>query len=129
MPGLAMSEPPTSNKPAPLWKSLLRTGLPLEHETALFVLVSALDVLMTYILLSQRGFQFYESNPLARWFVDGWGLKGMVAYKFSLVAVVCLITQIIAAKRLNVARRLLQFAIVAAALVVIYSLTLLLRHA
>ena len=35
-----MSERPTSNKPAPLWKSLLRTGLPLEHETALFVTMS-----------------------------------------------------------------------------------------
>jgi hypothetical protein len=71
---------------------------------------------------------FYESNPVARWFFEGWGLTGIVAFKFTMVAVVEVIAQIIALRRLQLGRRLLEFGTLVVALVVLYSMYLLLSH-
>ena len=100
----------------------------LQQETLLFVLVSAMDVFMTYILLSQDGGQFVESNPVARFFIYGWGVKGMVYFKFAMVAFVCVLSQIIARHRPRTARWLLLGATAVVALVVAYSLKLLVLH-
>lgn len=108
-----------------LWQFLFRTHVPLRRETMLFVLASALDVFMTYILLSRGGFR--ESNPIADYFISGWGKNGMVFFKFSLVAVVAVVTQTIALKRVDLARTLLNFGTVIVSCVVVYSLVLLLR--
>jgi len=97
-----------------------------QQETLLFVLVSAMDVFMTYILLSQDG--FFESNPVAHYFIAGWGTKGMVYFKFGMVAFVCVLSQIIARRRPQVARWLLIGATVVSAIVVVYSVKLLLVH-
>ncbi|HID22856.1 MAG TPA: hypothetical protein EYP14_10720, partial [Planctomycetaceae bacterium] len=100
-------------------QSLLRTlfgrDLPLERETALFIFVSALDVFMTYVLLrhSAEGRTvhiFTESNAIARYFLNHWGIKGMVIFKFAMVAVITVLTQLIAMRRLETARRLLTVA-------------------
>jgi hypothetical protein len=106
--------------------SLLGGQLPLESETVWFLLVSALDVFMTYLLLWREGFT--EGNPIAAYFLNHWGIKGMVYYKFGMVAFVTVITQIIARTREDIATRLLQFATVVVGGVVIYSLMLYLRH-
>lgn len=113
---------------APLW----RRHLPLEHETAVYVLLSALDVFMTYLLLRsnmgrENGLVIYESNPVARFFLHSWGMRGMIYFKFAMVAFVCVVTQVIAARRLETARRVLKIATVVVAGVVIYSLILYLR--
>ena len=108
-------------------KSLFGRKLSLERETSLFILVSALDVIMTWNLLIREG--FVESNPIARYFIDGWGIKGMVYFKFGLVAFVAVLCQIIALKKEEVARRILQFATVLVACVVLYSFSLLIRFA
>jgi len=110
-----------------MFKSLFGRQLPLERETTLFILVSALDVFMTWILLSRRG--FVESNPIALYFIEGWGIKGMVYFKFALVAFISVLCQIIAVKKLDVAKRILQFATVLVSCVVLYSLSLLVRYA
>ncbi len=99
-----------------------------QQETLQFVLVSALDVFMTYILLSQEGGGFIESNPVARYFIAGWGTKGMVYFKFGMVAFVCVLSQIIARRRPQVARWLLIGATIVSAVVVVYSVKLLLQH-
>jgi len=116
----------TTNKNS-LWYALFQSHRPLEKETALFILVSTLDFYMTWMLLSRHN-NFVESNPVARFFINHWGPRGLIYFKFSLVAVVCMLTQIIAMKKLETARRVLQFAIIVVGGVVIYSLTLLLRH-
>jgi hypothetical protein len=108
-----------------LWQFLFRAHLPLRRETMLFVLASALDVFMTYILLNRGGFR--ESNPIADYFISGWGKNGMVFFKFSLVAFVVVVTQTIALKRVDLARTLLNFGTVIVSCVVVYSLVLLLR--
>lgn len=106
--------------------SILGGQLPLENETVWFVLVSALDVFMTYLLVRQP--HITEGNPVAAFFLNHWGVKGMVYYKFFMVAFVAVIAQVIARKREDIARRLLQFATIVVGAVVIYSLVLYLRH-
>lgn len=96
-----------------------------EEDITRFLLVSALDVFMTFILLYDG--QFEESNPVARYFLDRWGLAGMIYFKFALAALVCCISQIVARKKPHLARFVLQFGTVVVACVVLYSLWLFLQ--
>lgn len=100
--------------------------LPLEQETVRFIFVSALDVFLTYLLIVQDG--FHEGNPVARFFLNHWGMRGMIYFKFGMVAFVAVLAQIIARRQLETARRLLNLATVIVICVLIYSLTLLARH-
>ena len=86
---------------------------------SLFLFFSVTDLLLTVQLL--RGGGHVEANPVARYILYGWGLKGLVYFKFALVAAVCTIAQIIGIKRLETARRLLSFAVLVMAAVVTYS--------
>ncbi len=106
---------------------LTREPLPLETETSVFILANMLDFFATYCLLTIGG--FHESNPIARWFLDGWGpVKGLLMYKLTLVTTVCLITQLIYLERPKVARGILIFGSIGVFCVVIYSVMLYLRH-
>lgn len=105
---------------------ILGGRLPLETETAWYLLLSVLDVVMTYLLLWQSAqpearVRHYESNPIARWFLNHWGIKGMIYFKFLLVAVVTVVVQVIATRKPAVARGLLLFACAVVGFVVIYS--------
>ena len=116
-----------------LWFTIFRLSLPLQRESALFLIVNVLDVMMTYLMLSDvpepdGRVMFYESNPVARWFFVKWELSGIVVLKFTMVAVVEVIAQIIAIRRLQLGRRLLEFGTLVVALVVLYSMYLLLTH-
>lgn len=110
------------------WRSLPLPSLRLELETIAYFFVNALDVLMTYLLLTHDKFEFIEANPLARYFLYSWGAKGLVWFKISLVALVTLNCQIIARKRPDIARRVLFLAIAIVSVVVIYSVWLFVRH-
>ena len=120
-----MSQRPKKRRPRKQSESFLTGRLPLENETVWFLLVSALDVFMTYLLIRQPGYT--EANPIAKYFINHWGIKGMVYFKFGMVAFICVITQIIARTREEIARKVLQFATVVVTGVVIYSLMLYLR--
>ena len=100
--------------------------LPLETETAVFFLANVMDVLVTYILLNFP--QFRESNAIANHFFTEYGFRGMVYFKFAIVAIVIVIAQIIAARRLRTARWLLNGGSLLAFAVVIYSLKLFRDH-
>ena len=118
----------SSKKPSTLSEAIrfvFRRQLPLETETTIFILVSAADIFMTWILLSTGG--FVESNPVARYFLETWGKKGFVGFKMLSVTVVCVIAQIVALQKLELARRILNFGSVVVLLVVLYSVSLLLR--
>jgi len=110
----------------------LRHRLPLEGETALFILASTLDALLTRYLLwsgSQDGQTFFvEANPIPRYFLESWGLDGLTYFKFALVALVTVICQVIARSRIEVARRVLNFASIIVLGVVIYSVVLMVQH-
>jgi len=111
---------------------LVRNGLPLEPETALYILMSTADVFMTWYLLyngaSNDRTWFVESNPIPRYFLESWGFDGLVYFKFSLVAFVAVICQVIARTRLDVARRVLNLATLLVTGVVIYSVALMVQH-
>jgi hypothetical protein len=124
--------PPPSELPR-FWEVVFRLPLPLQRESALFLIVNVLDVMMTYLLLADipgisGRVMFYESNPVARFFVEGWGVRGIVAFKFAIVALVEVIAHIVAMKQVVVGRRLLEFGTLVVSTVVIYSMFLLVSH-
>ena len=121
-----MNEPHSKTKSFS-FASLFRAAT-CQQEMLRLVLVSTLDVFMTYVLLRQPGGRFMESNPIARYFIYGWGVKGMVGFKLSMTALVCVISQIVFQRRPLVAKWLLNGATLVVAGVVIYSLVLMLRH-
>ena len=110
-----------SQKPNSIWTS----DLPLERETCWFILVNALDVFMTFILLNLEGFR--ESNLIANYVLERWGMAGMVYFKFGLVAFITVVAQIVARKKLAVGRWLLNFGSFVTGAVVVYSGYLLIR--
>lgn len=120
-----------NSKSADANKSLLTGQFYFERETVIFVLLSAADLFMTHFLLQQDlgNHRFVESNPMARYFLDHWGSKGMIYFKFGMIGVICVLTQIIARWRPRTARWLLFFAIVAVTYVLIYSVRLYQSHA
>ena len=96
-------------------------------ETRAYIAMSILDIMMTWFLLAQQTV-FVESNPLAAYFIDHWGPRGMVYFKMVMVAFVCLVVQIISRKRPIVARSILQAGTLIVGIVVIYSAMLYIRH-
>lgn len=111
------------------WRFFVHESLPLERETGYFILASALDLMLTWLMLSYEGHtRFVESNVVAQYFLYSWGLRGLAGFKFGTVAFVAVLCQVIARKRLEIARRLLVFATIAATAVVLYSAVLLVRH-
>lgn len=114
------------------WKHLLTGRLPLETETTVFILVNMLDFFATYRLLqhsNELGFRpFTESNPVARFFLDRWGIRGLLGFKLAIVLFVSIVAQIVAMRRPATGRRLLQFGTVVVFGVVIYSATIYFRH-
>jgi hypothetical protein len=107
---------------AGLFRFACATHLPLEHETALFVLVSLLDLLSTAWLI--RTGHFRESNRVAAAVLHAHGLHGLLIYKFALVAGICVLVQVIARHRPAIARWLLIGATVLVAAVVVYGVLL-----
>ncbi len=102
--------------------SLRQPGIYLQNETTYFVLANVLDIFLTYMLLALGAI---EANPIAAYFYDQWGFNGMIAFKLVLTAGICVITQVIARRRLAYARNVLWIGIIVVGLVVIYSLRLL----
>lgn len=104
----------------------------IERDTLCYVAASALDVVMTWLLLTYDGGSdqvgFIESNPVARYFLYGWGIAGLVYFKVATVGLVILVCHVIARKRIDVAHRIMQFATLVVTLVVVYSICLLVRH-
>ncbi len=94
--------------------------LRLESETSWFVLLNLCDAIATFLLL-RRNTHYSESNPIARWFYEGWGFRGMVWFKVAMVLFVITIAQIVARKNEPLARLLLIFGCVAGGIVFVYS--------
>jgi len=110
-----------------------RRGLLFETELSWFVLASALDVAMTFLVLhhSNNGMTrapIVESNPLAQWFIDHWGFRGMAGYKLIMTLIVVVIAEIVGRQKPLVARMLLWGGTIVVGSVVIHSLRLLLAH-
>jgi hypothetical protein len=124
---------PIRRSAAPVRKSIFTANLPLETETARFILVNALDLFMTFLLLyfSNRGMlrkAVVESNPVADFFIKRWGTSGLVFFKFGVIAFVVVLAQLVARQRPATAKRLLDLGALFVGIVVVYSLLIMLQN-
>ncbi len=90
----------------------------------MFALLSGLDLFLTWHLLEQRAGQVYESNPIARWWLEQHGWLGLVFFKSSVVLVVAGLALLISRYRPRTGGWVLVFACSTLALVVLYSSSL-----
>lgn len=104
-----------------------------ETELSWFVLASALDVALTFLVLhySNNGMTrtpIIESNPIAQWFISRWGFRGMAGYKIVMTLIVVVIAEIVGRQKPTVARLLLWGGTIVVSVVVVHSFRILLAH-
>jgi hypothetical protein len=105
-------------------KGLWSGRIPLETETSWFVLTNLLDLVVTYRMIgygNAAGIRFGESNPVAAYFLNHWGLKGLMGLKLVVVIFVCLVAQLAYRHKPELARFLLIVGTATVAAIVIYS--------
>jgi hypothetical protein len=114
----------------PQLRRVWRRWRAIETQASWFLLANFLDATFTWILLT-RGVQSgnpqlvgMESNRIAAYFLNHWGLKGLFAYKLGLVVFVCLIGLAIALRQEQRARQVLNFGTLVVTGVVLYSIWL-----
>ena len=94
---------------------------PMLHPTAYkwFVLISAVDVVVTWFILLLGG---TEVNVLADTVIRYAGLKGILIYKFCLVILVVLLCEVVGRRRPRVGRNLARAAIAITTLPIVLSI-------
>ncbi len=104
------------------------------HETSrlqwyilILVALSLADLLVTYFLL-QKSEEFYEGNPIARWFFHRWNIKGMIFFKFGVVASIVVVAELIERRRPHYGKFILIIGSIATAAVVLYGANLYFNH-
>jgi hypothetical protein len=75
------------------------------------------DIIVTFLLLT-RGHGYYESNPIAEWFLANWNLKGMFLFKLVAIAGAITLGEIIERRKPGWGRLVLWVGCVATAMVV-----------
>ncbi|GIX04770.1 MAG: hypothetical protein KatS3mg114_0639 [Planctomycetaceae bacterium] len=95
----------------------------------LFAVVSALDFYATLTLLQHEGngLRFREGNPVARHVLENWGTRGLLYFKMGMVALVAVISQVVALRHPRVGQRLLEFGCLVVSGALLYSAWLLLH--
>ncbi|MEX0703653.1 MAG: DUF5658 family protein [Planctomycetales bacterium] len=125
-----MNEPSASNpNGSSVWRGLARRRLLLLPESLWFLAVSVGDVVLTYLLLATTGhedspFRVGESNPVAGYILDHWGVRRLIYFKFATVALVIAIAEFVEAKKPKVGHAILRFGTLVVGCVVVYSLIL-----
>jgi hypothetical protein len=94
---------------------------------ACLVALSAADLFMTFTLLRASP-AFFEGNPVARWFFARWNMAGMVAFKFSIIAGVIALAELIERKRPGRGKFVLIVGCLGAVYAVVVGLRLYLGH-
>lgn len=102
----------------------MRAKMPHFGKVSLFALLSLADLFLTWLLLAQGEGQIYESNPLARWWLERHGWLGLVAFKLSTTLLVVGLAMTISASRPRTGGWVLVFACSVLALVILYSSSL-----
>ena len=96
-----------------------------QNSYALFVFVSCLDIILTWVILYRGGL---EVNPVAKLVIDGWGLPGAIIFKLSLMLFVIIVCEIVGRKSDLKGRLLVLTAILISSFPVVWSLILLLLN-
>lgn len=107
-----------------VWIAAHPRHIPLELETLCFLAASTFDYCLTYYLLMHSEAQVVEANPAARYFLDHWGLTGLLWFKMFLVALIVVICQIVDHARPLLGGRVLNLGSAIVTCVVSYSLVL-----
>jgi hypothetical protein len=110
-----------------------RRGLQFETEISWFVLVSILDIVLTWLALrfsaeGQTTRPIVESNPVAQWVLVRWGIQGLAVFKLAMTALVVAIAEFVGRSRPQTARLLLIGGILVVGAVVVYTVRLLFTH-
>ena len=79
-----------------------------ENHYTWFVLVSALDLMLTWVVLQAGG---REANALAATILTNYGLEGMVIFKFALVVLVIVLCEIVGRRNRDAGRKLASWAV------------------
>ncbi len=61
-----------------------------------FVFASSLDLLFTWVILHHHGI---EANAVADWVIQHYDLRGLIVFKFGMVALIVLICEIVGRRR------------------------------
>ena len=93
-----------------------------QNSYTLFVFVSCLDIILTWVILYRGG---EEVNPVAKLVIDAWGLPGAIIFKLSLMLFVIIACEIVGRKSDLKGRVLALVAILISSFPVVWSLTLL----
>lgn len=96
-----------------MWKAILLDKMRLSGEGRLLVLLSILDLLVTYSLLRHPDGLHYEANPIAQWWFARWNIAGMTAFKFTAIALGIASAEIVERRRPGVGRAILLVGITA----------------
>src|SRR5947209_19739608 len=89
--GRSGMEPTQVDEPAFLPRQLAQMRY--QDEYAWLVLVSALDIMLTWVILMLPGGG--EANAIASYVIERYSLWGMIIYKFSLVVLVIVLCEVI----------------------------------
>ncbi|WP_165250673.1 DUF5658 family protein [Paludisphaera soli] len=130
--------PPPVPPPAPsrrtvrvAWRDFFhetaRRGSLLEGEIVALVLLSVADLMTTYHLLRAHP-KFYESNPIAQFVFARWDIAGMAVFKFSVVAFVVVVGEVVERRRPGLGRFVILVGCLASALVVFQGMRLAFGH-
>jgi hypothetical protein len=90
-------------------------------KLVLFVILSFIDLYLTWRLVSLSGGCVYESNPIANWWLKSLGWLGLGIFKFSTMSMVATLTVIISRYRPRIGGLVLTFGCTTLSAVVLYS--------
>jgi len=102
-------------------KTLAKAGL------VLFILLSLLDLCLTWLLIRYSGGKVEEGNPIAKAWLVRWGWEGMVVFKMGAMSIVATVIVLLTRHRPLVGVLVATFACLALGLVTYYSYGLLMK--
>jgi hypothetical protein len=114
----AGSPAPEKQEVADSFHSIWKGPLPLQSETSWFILLNVLDIILTNILLRMNA---VEANPFANYVLVRYGFTGMIAFKLASVAIVCILSQLVATKSMVKGKAILWLGSLIVAAVLLYS--------
>ncbi len=113
----------TANAPMPTRpRSFLRQETLYQQLYVWFVFVSALDLMLTSVILHLGG---TEVNAIAARILQRWDMVGLVVFKFAVVAFIVCICEFIGRRKEHVGRRLAIAAVAISSVPVVWSALLL----
>ena len=90
-----------------------------------FVFISALDVMLTWVILHFGG---WEVNHVADFVIRRFGLPGLVTFKFAIVVFVILLCEAVGRRRHGAGNTLAEWSIAITSIPVVIALYQLLKH-